>query len=63
MLFFTQSDIVFRMCGPMDLNEPLCMRSVLDLVVYSNLLCVDLKFLLWGTSLSTISVRYTGAIL
>ena len=63
MLFFTESGRVFHMHGPMDLNEPLCMSSGLDLVVYNDSLCVDLKFLLWGTLLSTISVRYTGAIL
>ena len=61
--FFTQSGRVFHMHGPMDLNEPLCTNSVLDLEVYNNHLCVDLKFLLWGNSLSTISVRYPCMIL
>ena len=46
LIFLTQSGKVFHMHGPIDLNKLLCTDSVLDLVVYNNLLSVDLKFLL-----------------
>ena len=45
LLFLTFAGRVFHMHGPMDLNELLCTNSVLDLVVYSSPLCVDLRLL------------------
>ena len=57
LLSLTFAGKVFHIHGPMDLKEPLCTHSVLDLAVYSSPLCVDLRFLVWGNSLITISVR------